>query len=175
MEKDILFVINHQFMWKTFAFVTKCQSGSNVKTLLTFLPRQTSIEVKKKRMITTAKVCYLAKVLRASIRVFYRTQAIKTLIQNGSGADVFGLSQHIPNIMRLSNCHIIISLLMSPLLGYRPSLWITHKENVSYKCKYFYLVLRVTPKPERRSVSSKSRCLSSGRAKQPRTCTKMID
>jgi hypothetical protein len=24
---------------------------------------------------------------------------------------------------------IIISLLMSPLLGYRPSLWITHKEN----------------------------------------------
>jgi hypothetical protein len=26
-------------------------------------------------------------------------------------------------------CNIIISLIMSPLLGHRPSLWITHKKN----------------------------------------------
>jgi hypothetical protein len=36
----------------------------------------------------------------------------------------------MPNKYQL--CYIIIiSLLMSPLLGYRPSLWITHKENVT--------------------------------------------
>jgi hypothetical protein len=34
-------------------------------------------------------------------------------------------------------CVVIISLLMSPLLGYRPSLlWITHKENGPYVCMY---------------------------------------
>jgi hypothetical protein len=26
-------------------------------------------------------------------------------------------------------CFIIISVLMSPLLGHRPALWVTHKEN----------------------------------------------
>jgi hypothetical protein len=37
----------------------------------------------------------------------------------------------VPDTTRAKNQDIIISLLMSPLLGHKPSLWITHKENGS--------------------------------------------